>query len=431
MITIAYSTSDGKVSRTVAVIGLGFTGLPLACLAAGAGLDVIGIDISVDLVNAVVAGRSPNPDVTDDQLRAVAQRMTVGHDHAAVAIADVVYICVPTPLGPDDGPDLGILRRAVRSITPWLAVGATLVLQSTVPVGTTRLVADEVAQSLGRTVGRDLFVGFAPERINPATRDDWRVGNTPRVVGGVDEPSLRRSVAALQEIGIPAVPVSSSEVAEMSKLVENTTRLVNLSLANEIADVCRALSIPVSEVISAAGTKPFAFLPHWPGPGIGGECIPVDPVFLLATQPDGGAELMPITHVARRQATERPVKVADRVLDLVGRGGVTNGLRVLILGVAYKPNIADVRNSPSLAVLRLLRTAGVDVRFCDPLVGRVEVDGVEEHGVDLDELDLSMWNCVVFMTFHDAFSAVVKLQEARCVLDCSSSMPSAPNLHHL
>jgi UDP-N-acetyl-D-glucosamine dehydrogenase len=404
-------------TATFAVVGLGYTGLPVARSLAFRGSSVVGIDVDDKKVNALSEHHSYIPDVTDEQLLEVSPRFWATTDVRAVERADVVMVCVPTPLTADGQADLTMVRAALAHIAPYLRLGATVILQSTVPPGTTDEEAGHLARATGRTLGVDLFVAFCPERVDPANAAGWDVSNTTRVVSGVTSQCLRRASAVIEYLCGGAHTVSSPIVAELAKLLENSSRLVNISFANEFADVCRDLSVSVREVIAAAATKPFGFQPYYPGPGVGGECIPVDPVFLLRSQRRAVVP-MPLMEMAYRLALDRPATVVDRIGQaLAGRGGTLLGARILILGVAYKPNVDDVRNAPAWRIIRSLQEQDVEVEYHDPFVPSLFIGGRTLRSVSLAPLEFDAYDCVVLVTNHDAFTSIEDWSAAPLVID--------------
>ncbi|MGC4788319.1 nucleotide sugar dehydrogenase [Micromonospora sp. DT178] len=408
---------------TIAVIGLGYTGLPLAHAFAAAGFRVEGVDIDETKLELLRRGESYLPDISDEQLRAIAGRLSLAAGPHSVADADVVVMCVPTPVTADEQPDLTFVDTALSSVTPMIRPGTVLILQSTVPPGTTRRWADRLAAERALTLGEDLFVACAPERVNPANRDGWTVTNTPRVVGGSTPACTHRAATVLRSIAMEVAVLSDATVAEMSKLLENSARLVNISFSNEISDLCHKLGVPVDEVIRAAATKPFGYLPHWPGPGIGGECIPVDPLFLI-DEADRQSVHLQVIEAAHRQASRRPLTVVDRVRQLLARRGIpTEGSRVLLVGVTYKANVPDLRNAPALTIIDRLLAHGARVEYCDPWAGRIEVGGTTLSSTEVQHLRLDEYDCVVLVTPHDALQGHIDWHRATAVLDTVHQLP--------
>ena len=343
---------------TVAVIGLGYVGLPLAIQAANAGIAVVGIDVSSDLVDSLTCGRSHVETVTHDELtKALGQQLQFTTDASGISQCDTVVICVPTPLGEDREPDVSALESASHSVGQYVSAGTLVINESTSYPGTLR----ELIAPIVTSYQHDVEFASAPERIDPgSTSHD--VSNTPRVVGGLSDSARDRAVHFYSTLGIPVVPVASADVAETAKLFENTFRQVNIALVNELAQTCAALGIPVWDVLDAAATKPFGFMKFRPSAGVGGHCIPVDPAYLSWRARQAGQDNKFI-NVANELNAEMPKYVARRFSELVP----TNA-RVTVIGVAYKPDVADVRETPAHGLLVELRSLGYQVDWHDPLV---------------------------------------------------------------
>jgi UDP-N-acetyl-D-glucosamine dehydrogenase len=408
----------------VAVIGLGYVGLPLAVVFAEAGFRVVGIDIDEERIEAINRGESFISDVPASQIAALATtgRLSGTTDCDVLQKVDAAIICVPTPLDKSKEPDLSCIIAATEAIGRRLHRGMLIVLESTTYPGTTeelvlpRLLAQAEGQ-LDFAVGRDFYLGFSPERIDPGRRD-FTIHNTPKVISGVT-PQCREMAHALYACAMErVVPVSSPKVAEMVKLLENTFRAVNIALVNEVAIMCNRLGIDVWEVIEAAETKPFGFMPFYPGPGLGGHCIPIDPHYLAW-------KLKKLNYNARfiQLAAEMnfgmPKYVRGRIAQalLAEYRKTLKGSRVLILGVAYKADVSDLRESPALDLIRLLREAGSDVSYHDPYVPRLDVDGVKLTCVDLDQDALRTADCVVITTAHSAYDWEWVVQGSRLLVD--------------
>jgi len=359
-------------ARSVAIVGLGYVGLPTALGLHDAGLTVHGIDVSPQRVDAVRAGAV---DLLDADRRRLAQALDGDRFHAAtdptpLAQADVVLICVPTPLDHHLTPDLAPLTAACRTVVEHARPGQVLVLTSTSYAGTTRDLLAEPLRARGLVPGEDVFVAFSPERIDPGVAHHTQ-DTTPRVVGGVTPACTARATAVLRRLSPSIHPVSTPEAAEMTKLYENTFRAVTLALANEFAEICSTLSLDPIEVTAAAATKPYGFLAVYPGPGVGGHCIPCDPHYLL-WQLRGERGRAPVTEQAMAAIATRPRQVVQRVLELMSdTGGALSGARVLVVGVTYKPGVADLRESSALEILLGLRRRGAEVAFHDPLIDRI------------------------------------------------------------
>lgn len=357
------------VPPCVAVVGLGYVGLPTALALHGAGADVIGIDVSELRLQAIRAHHVDLPETDVAKLgRALdGERLRLSSIPAAIAAADAVIVCVPTPVDAQRRPDPRALRAACAAAVEHARPGQTLVLTSTISVGTTRELLVEPLAARGLRAGRDVAVAFAPERILPGdpTVDQRRV---PRVVGGATADCAARARRLLAPTTAQIHPVSSLEAAELTKLYENTFRAVNLAFANEMAGVCTHLGLDPVEIVDAAATKPYGFLAHYPGPGVGGHCIPVDPYYLLEPLREQGVAA-PIAERAMQAIVERPAVVASRALALLRkRGFAPPEARVLIAGMAYKPGVADARESPGLAIAERLERAGTQVAYHDPRV---------------------------------------------------------------
>lgn len=384
-------------AATVAILGLGYVGLPTALALAAAGTRVLGIDVSLQRLADIAAG---DVDLLPaDRSRLLRHRdaeLRCGADPAALAGADAVIVCVPTPTDAHGRPDLRPLRAACESVLAHVVPGQLLVLTSTTYVGCTRELLAEPLSRRGLVVGRDVLVAFAPERIDPGN-DLHPQALVPRVVGGVTAVCAERAAEVLGVVA-PVHRVSSPEAAELTKLHENTFRAVNIAYTYELADAARAYGLDVSEVIDAASTKPFGFLPFRPGAGVGGHCIPCDPHYLLHPLAERGIAA-PIVASAMRAIDDRPHRVVRRALEVLDREpAVAGGGRVLVVGASYKPGVADVRESPAVAIIAALRALGADVRFHDPLVPVLTLkDGgtlTSEPAPRSDDYDVVVLACV-------------------------------------
>lgn len=407
-------------SRTarVGLIGLGYAGLPLAVAFAEAGFDVVGIDLQEARVDALNRGESYIGDVPAERVAALvatkAFRATT--NYAALADVDAITICVPTPLTADKGPDPSAVASAARSIAPWLRPGQVIVLESTSYPGTTEEILLPAVSQSGLTVGEDLFVAFAPERVNPGdTKFDTR--NTPKLVGGVTSACSEAAATLYRTIVNEVHTVSSPRVAEMAKLMENTFRQVNIAFANEMAIVCEHLGIDVWETIGAAATKPFGYLPFYPGPGLGGPCIPVVPHYLAWKSRQAGYEPRMIA-LADEVNEAMPAHVVDLVeRALATRGVQLAGARVLLLGITYKANVSDTRVSPPMQIVELLAGRGAQVSYHDPLVPEFQMGNHLVVGITLDDAALSEADCVVIATNHDSYNWEHVVQTATLLVD--------------
>jgi len=403
----------------VAVIGLGYVGLPLACEFARSGLRVLGIDVDASKVADITAGRSHVQDVADSDLRPLIEggRLRAGTDVSVLAEADAVVICVPTPLRKTRDPDISYIVAAVDAIAGHLHRGMLIVLESTTYPGTTEEVVLPRLEATGLRVGRDFFLAFSPERVDPGNAR-FKTRNTPKIVGGVTPRCIRAAKALYARAVDQIVPVSSTRAAEMVKLLENTFRSVNIGLVNEVALMCDRLGLNVWEVIDAAGTKPFGFMPFYPGPGLGGHCIPIDPHYL-------SWKLRTLNYQARfiELASEingsMPQYVVGKVVDALNdQRKSVRGARVLILGVAYKRDVGDVRESPALDVIKLLADRGAEVRYNDPYAASIAVDGGTIYrSVPLDRKALLASDLVLIITDHSAYDYRFIVKHSRSVLD--------------
>jgi UDP-N-acetyl-D-glucosamine dehydrogenase len=426
-----FQVAPDSASSRIAVVGLGYTGLPLACSFASAGADVLAVDTRPDKIEMLRAGRSYIVDVSDREVAVLADRLHPTTDPSVISTVDTVFICVSTPLSADSGPDLSQVWAVVETTGPLLRSGTTVVLQSTVPPGTTQAVATRLAELSGLVVGETLFVAFSPERIDPGNRDGWTLANTPRLAGGVTPACTDMATTVLAEVCDTVVPVSSSAVAEMAKLLENSFRLVNIGLVNEVAALCDRMSVPIRQVVDAAATKPFAFLPHHATAGVGGECIPVDPLFLVHAAGVAGVPAG-VVDAATRAAARRPIEVADAAHRWASSvGAAEGGIRVLIAGVTYKPNVPDLRNTPAEAIVRRLRSLGCRVHYSDPLVPHFEVDDEPVPSVDRSDDLAAVFDVVILATAHDAFFDPPVWRNAERVLDAVGAVAAGAHVRHV
>ena len=406
------------------VVGLGYVGLPLAVELAKAGYRVLGFDISQRVVDGLNAGRSHVKDITDEQLReaAAAGRFEATTDMARLAEPDAISICVPTPLSKFKDPDVSYIVAATDAVKRTLRRGQAIILESTTYPGTTREILQPALSSTGLRVGTDFFLAFSPERVDPGNAV-WQTHNTPKVVGGITENCTRVACALYQPAIETLVPVSTTEAAELVKLLENTFRSVNIGLVNEMAIVCDKLGVNVWEVIDAAATKPFGFMKFLPGPGLGGHCIPIDPHY-LAWKMRGLNYKTRFIDLAGELNTEMPLfwvrKVAEALND---QGKAVNGAAVLVLGVAYKRDIDDIRESPALDIIRLLEGQGARVAYSDPHVPCFSEDGHEYRSVALTPQSVASADCVLVVTDHSDVDYRMIARSARLVVDTRNAMP--------
>jgi UDP-N-acetyl-D-glucosamine dehydrogenase len=419
------------------VVGLGYVGLPLAVELARAGFHTTGIDVDGSKVQGINGGTSYIPDVpaTDVAELTAAGRLDATTDFAAVERLDTINICVPTPLRKTKDPDLSFVVSAVEQIATRLRPGQLVVLESTTYPGTTEEVVRPLLERRGLRVGRDVFLAFSPERVDPGN-PTFHTRNVPKVVGGCT-PDCGELAAALYGTAIERiVPVSSTRVAEMVKLLENTFRAVNIGLVNELALMCDRLGIDVWEVVDAAKTKPFGFMPFYPGPGLGGHCIPIDPFYLSWKARQNGFEARFI-ELAGHVNGAMPHFVADKIAEALNtRRKAVNGSSVLVAGVTYKRDIGDLRESPSLDVMGILRARGADVAYTDPHVpqldARVSGMGSALASVPLTGASLAAFDCVAILTDHSAFDYALMVAHADLIVDTRNAIKvPAPHVFRL
>jgi UDP-N-acetyl-D-glucosamine dehydrogenase len=410
----------------VGVIGLGYVGLPLAVVFAEAGFNVVGVDLASDKVDQLKQGRSPIEDIPDERIRPLVDtgRLKVDEGYQALSAVDSVSICVPTPLRKTGDPDLSFIVSAVKALRPVLHREMVIVLESTTYPGTTREVVLPELEEGGLKVGEDIFLAFSPERVDPG-RTDWTTENTPKVIGGITQACTEVAASLYGEAVNTVVRVSSAEVAEMTKLLENTFRAVNIGLVNEMALMCERLQINVWEVIEAASSKPFGFMQFKPGPGLGGHCIPIDPLYL-------SWKLKSLKYNARfielasEINTNMPRYVVGRIQDALNdQGRSLHGAKVLVLGVSYKPNVADTRESPALDIIGLLREKGAEVTYHDPYVPALADDAWALTSVPDLMAAVRESDCVVIVADHDVTDYTEVVEQAKLVFDTRNATGAA------
>jgi len=409
----------------VAILGLGYVGLPLAVVFADAGFNVIGIDPDQRKVKIVNRGESHIQDVSNEKVARLvkAGKLSATSDFSILQQVDAVSICVPTPLSKFGDPDMTYVISATEGLAPYMHHGMVVVLESTTYPGTTReILLPKLGDEQNLTVGEDFFLAFSPERVDPG-REDWTTINTPKVMGGITEKCSEVAAAWYGQALKTIVPVASAEAAEMAKLLENTFRMINIGLVNELAMMCERMGVDVWEVIDAAATKPFGFMKFTPGPGIGGHCIPIDPLYL-------SWKLKEINYTARfiELASEinsnMPRYVVGRVMDALNeQGKALNGSDVLVLGAAYKPDIDDIRESVALDVIGLLIRKGAQVSYHDPYIPHLHThDGIELDSVPDLMTAVRQTDCVVIVTNHSQYDYVTILAEAKLIFDTRNAL---------
>ncbi len=418
--------APGEVERhfsedplTFGVVGMGYVGLPLAVeVGESPGLSALGFDVNPRVVEGINAGESHIGDVDGERVRRLREegRLEATLDFSRLAECDVVSICVPTPLSKTRDPDISHILAAGRAVAEALRPGQLVILESTTYPGTTRDVLVPLLKERGMEPGRDVMVCFSPERVDPAN-PVWTTRNTPKVIGGMTPVCVRAGVAAYSRFIDRMVPVSSPEAAEMTKLLENTFRAVNIALVNETAQIADRLDVDIWEVIEAADTKPFGFMRFTPGPGLGGHCIPVDPHYLswkMRTL-DYRARFI---ELASEVNAEMPHFVVRKVQEALNEGRRSvNGSIVLIVGVAYKPDVSDIRESPAMAIIAELERLGAEVRYHDPMVPEFADEGRSFRSVSLDREQLKVADAVVLVTDHSALDVDLIVTHSRALVD--------------
>jgi UDP-N-acetyl-D-glucosamine dehydrogenase len=414
----------------VGVVGLGYVGLPLAVELARAGFAVMGIDLDQRKVDAINRGESYIQDVSADDVRTfhTAGHLRAATDASVVRDLDTVNICVPTPLRKTKDPDLSYVVSAVEMIAAHLHPGMLVILESTTYPGTTDEVVRPILERGGLQAGRDFFLAFSPERVDPGN-EKWTTKNVPKVVGGLT-PACTRLAKALYGASIDTViEVSSPKVAEMVKLLENTFRAVNIGLVNELALMCDRLGISVWDVVDAAATKPFGFMPFYPGPGLGGHCIPIDPFYLSWKVKEVGFEARFI-ELAGHVNAAMPHHVVDKVTDaLNAHAKAVRGAQVLVLGVSYKRDIDDMRESPALDVMAVLQQKGARLSYHDPYVPKIAArdwpGALDLASVELTPAALAAADCVIIVTDHRAFDFKAIASHAKLIVDSRNAIKTS------
>lgn len=418
-------------SAQVAVLGLGYVGLPLAVVFGEAGFPVTGIDTDPAKVAAIQRGMSYIQDVTTEQVQRLIDsgQLRATTDFSALQEMDAVSICVPTPLRKTGDPDLSYILAAAERLAKHVHAGMVVVLESTTYPGTTReLLLPRLSEGSSLKVGENFFLAFSPERVDPG-RKDWTTYNTPKVIGGLTPACGEVASTWYRQALQTVVPVSSAEVAEMAKLLENTFRMINIGLVNEMAIMCDRLGIDVWEVIEAAATKPFGFMKFTPGPGLGGHCIPIDPLYL-------SWKLRALNYTARfielasEINTGMPRYVVGKIQDALNEyEKPLKGSQVLVVGVAYKPDVDDLRESPALDIIGLLRQKGAQVCYHDPYISHIQQDDWSLQCVPDVLASARKADCVVIVTNHSVYDYFALLEAARLIVDTRNALGSLGRNH--
>jgi UDP-N-acetyl-D-glucosamine dehydrogenase len=405
-------------SAVLGIVGLGYVGLPLTVAFAEVGFEVLGFDIQQKRVDLVNKGQSYIVDIDSESLSAAVENnlLEATTDQSRLKEVDGICICVPTPLTKNKEPELSYVIYESEEISKYLQPGQLIVLESTTYPGTTSGVMLPILERSGLKSGQDFHLAYSPERVDPGSKK-YNIRNTPKVVGGIDSRSTKLAELLYRQVADVVVPVSCPEVAEMTKIFENVFRSVNIALVNELTLLCDKMGISVWEVIDAAASKPFGYMPFYPGPGIGGHCIPLDPYYLAnkAREYDFHTRFIELASDINEQM---PYYVASRIMEaLNARGKSLNDARVLVLGVAYKKDVDDVRESPSLKLIQILREKGADLSYNDPHVGNVGIPEETLTSVELTNELLSTSDCVVIATDHGCYDYQNIVDKATLVFD--------------
>jgi UDP-N-acetyl-D-glucosamine dehydrogenase len=402
------------VSQTVAIIGAGYVGVPLAEVFGRAGHSILLVETALERVELLNRGESYVEDVSSESLRGLVEGglLKATSDYDELRDADAILIALPTPLSPQREPDLTIVLDSTREISKRLRKGQLVVLESTTYPGTTRERLLPILEERGLTAGEDFHLAFSPERVDPG-REDWTTKTTPKIVGGLTEECTRRALELYESAVDEVVRVSSPEAAELTKLLENIFRSVNIALVNELAQLCDRMNLDIWEVVDAASTKPFGYMRFEPGPGLGGHCLPVDPFYLSwkARQFDFYTEFI---ELAGKVNQNMPYFCRSLISQALNHGAQRSlsGSKVLVLGVSYKADVPDTRESPALKLIELLQTAGANVAYHDPHVSHLPT-----HGLSSQALEPSAYDCVTIVTAHSSIDYERLVEEANLVVD--------------
>lgn len=403
----------------IGIIGLGYVGLPLAIAFAESGFSVMGYDKSLKKVETLRAGKSDIIDIPSERLAKVIENTTfrITNRKEPLVAMDILIICVPTPLTESHEPDVSYIKEAVNDILDTWDIGKMVLLESTTYPGTSKEMIHDVLIKEGYRLDEDFLVGYSPERVDPGNKI-YHVENTPKVIGGISKDSTEVGTAIYQTIVQEVVPVSSTEVAEMSKLLENTFRSINIAFINEMALLCEKMGIDIWETINASSTKPFGFMRFLPGPGIGGHCIPLDPMYLSwkAKEANFFSRFISLAQEINESMPGHTVFKAMEALNQKKKS--LNQAKILLVGVAYKENIDDLRESPSLKIIEGLEEAGGDVDFCDPLVTNFfDKNGQKRHTIDLDYELFKKYDLVILVSCHSCFDLTEIAKNSQLILD--------------
>lgn len=403
----------------IAVVGLGYVGLPLALEFAKSGLEVLGIEIDQDRIGHLKRKESYITDVTDEELKQVLRegRFKAVGDFTALKEADAIIICVPTPLKRKYHPDISYIKQAVKSIAAHMKRGSLIILESTTYPGTTEEVILPLLEETGLKHNRDFYLSFSPERIDPGNKS-YPVNKIPKIVGGVSRQATDLATLVYKNIIKEVVPVSSAKVAELVKLLENTFRLINIGLIDELAMMAHKMKIDIWEVIAAAKTKPFGFMPFYPGPGVGGHCIPKDPLYLYWKARKHHGFSSRFIRLASKVITDMPEYVVARVEEILNKNGVTlNRAKILIIGVTYKKDVRDLRKSPALDIIDILQKKDINVSYYDPLIPYLKINHIDLRAINFKKQALNKFDCAVIVADHTSVDYDFILKNSRLIFD--------------
>jgi UDP-N-acetyl-D-glucosamine dehydrogenase len=408
-----------KKTALIGIMGMGYVGLPLALAFARAGFYVLGFDTQSKKVNLLNKGESYIDDISSKDLGAVvaSKRFQATATLSRLNEPDAICICVPTPLTKNREPDLSYVTQASQTVAKHLRQGQLVVLESTTYPGTTREVVLPALEQSGLKAGRDFYLAYSPERVDPGNKK-YGIKNTPKIVGGIDAEVTELAKLLYSQVADTVIPVSSAETAEMTKIFENTFRHVNIALVNEIAQLCEKMGISVWEVVKTASSKPFGYMPFYPGPGVGGHCIPLDPAYLAskAREYDFNTRFI---ELAGEINTHMPHHVVSRIMEtLDSRGKSLKGAKMLVLGVAYKKDIADARESPALKIIQLLVNKGADVKYNDPFIPAITLEKGTLKSILLDKKNLDWADSVIIATAHSSYDIKKIVAGSSLVYDC-------------
>lgn len=405
-------------SANIGIIGLGYVGLPLAVEFAKVGFSVTGFDNDNKKVSEIQKGDSYILDVPSKDVRelTLSKKISATTDKALLNKMDIIIICVPTPLRKTKEPDISFILQAAEDINSNLKKGQLIVLESTTYPGTTEEIILPKLGGNGLKVGKDIYIAFSPERVDPGN-NRYKTKDIPKVVGGVSEVCTELTGLLYSQIIKDIISVSSTRSAEMVKLLENTFRAVNIGLINELAIMCNKMNLDIWEIIEAAKTKPFGFMPFYPGPGLGGHCLPCDPIYLSWKARSHGIEAR-LIELAAEINSSMPQYVVDRIIDgLNNQKKASKGSKILVVGITYKKDINDMRESPALSIVNSLIEKEAKVQYHDPLVPDFKIDGLELKSVDLTKENISSSDCVVILTDHSSLDYKLIVDSARLILD--------------